>query len=53
MSHSGFGLQYDRLDFPRESPDAMSTCVKIKTFRLAVKCDQGKHQSFDMLEDHL
>lgn len=32
MSHSGLGYQSDRLDFPRESPDTIPTCVKIKAF---------------------
>lgn len=50
MSHSGFGLQSDRLDFSRESPDAMSTCVKIKAFSWYVKCDQGMHQGFCILK---
>lgn len=49
MSHSGFGLQSDRLDFPRESPDTMSVCVKIKPFGCYVKRDQGKHQGFCIL----
>lgn len=50
MSPSGFGLQSDRLDFPQESPDTMSTCVKIKAFSCYVKCDQGKHWGFCILE---
>lgn len=49
MSHSDFGLQYDRFDFPRKSPDTMSTCVKIKAFSWYVKCDQGMHQGFGIL----
>lgn len=50
MSPSGFGLQSDRLDFPQEFPDTMSTCVKIKAFSCYVKCDQGKHWGFCILE---
>lgn len=30
MYHSGFGLPSERFDFPRESPDTVYTCVKMK-----------------------
>lgn len=36
-----------------ESPDTMSTYVKIKTFSQHVKYDQSKQQEFGMLKDHV
>lgn len=42
MSRLGFSLQSDRLAFPRESPDAMSTGLRSRACGWYVKCDRGK-----------